>query len=87
MGIRKIVILKNYYFTICLKRLETTTKRTMSSHMTGIVFLWQNSKIANVFTMRHLLSCKINLNTAYVKFRFLDGSMVSIDTIAVENEW
>ena len=36
--------------------------------------------------MKHLLSCEINLDTACVELCFSDGSMVSIDTIAVENE-
>lgn len=36
--------------------------------------------------MKHLLSCKFNLDTACVELCFSDGSMVSIDTIAVENE-
>ena len=34
----------------------------------------------------HLLSCEFNLDTACVELCFSDGSMVSIDTIAVENE-
>lgn len=36
--------------------------------------------------MKHLLSCEFNLDTACVEICFSDGSMVSIDTIAVENE-
>ena len=36
--------------------------------------------------MKHLLSCEFNLDTACVELCFSDGSMVSIDTIAVENE-
>lgn len=33
-----------------------------------------------------LLSCKFNIDTACVELRFADGSMIAIDTIAVENE-
>ena len=33
-----------------------------------------------------LLSCVFNMDTACVELKFLDGSMISIDTIAVENE-
>ena len=33
-----------------------------------------------------LLSCAFNMDTACVELKFLDGSMISIDTIAVENE-
>lgn len=36
--------------------------------------------------MKHLLSCEFNLDTACVALCFSYGSMVSIDTIAVENE-
>ncbi len=36
--------------------------------------------------MKHLLSCKFNLDTACVELCFSDGSMIAIDTIAVENE-
>ena len=36
--------------------------------------------------MKHLLSCEFNLDTACVELCFSDGSMVSIHTIAVENE-
>ena len=38
MGARKTVILKKLlFYGICLTGVETTTKRTMSSRMTGIV--------------------------------------------------
>lgn len=33
-----------------------------------------------------ILSCEFNMDTACVKLKFTDGSMISIDTIAVENE-
>lgn len=33
-----------------------------------------------------LLSCVFNIDTACVELKFDDGSMISIDTIAVENE-
>ena len=36
--------------------------------------------------MKHLLSCEFNVDTACVELCFSDGRMVSIDTIAVENE-
>lgn len=36
--------------------------------------------------MESLLSCEFNMNTACVELRYLDGSMIAIDTIAVENE-
>lgn len=36
--------------------------------------------------MRRLISCEYNFDTACVELKFTDGSMISIDTIAVENE-
>ena len=36
--------------------------------------------------MKPILSCKFNMDTAYVELCFLDGTMRSIDTIAVETE-
>lgn len=36
--------------------------------------------------MSKLLSCEFNMDTACVELRFSDGSMISIDCIAVENE-
>ncbi len=36
--------------------------------------------------MERLLSCEFNMDTACVEVKFADGSMISIDTIAVENE-
>ncbi len=33
-----------------------------------------------------LLSCEFNMDTACVELKFADDSMISIDTIAVENE-
>lgn len=33
-----------------------------------------------------ILSCEFNMDTACVELRLLDGTMISIDTIAVENE-
>lgn len=34
-----------------------------------------------------LLSCVFNIDTACVELKFDDGSMIAIDTIAVENEF
>jgi hypothetical protein len=36
--------------------------------------------------MERLLSCEFNMDTACVELKFSDGSMIAIDTIAVENE-
>ena len=36
--------------------------------------------------MKKLISCEFNMDTNCVELKFVDGSMISIDTIAVENE-
>ena len=36
--------------------------------------------------MTHLISCEFNMDTACVELKLFDGSMIAIDTIAVENE-
>ena len=36
--------------------------------------------------MTYLISCEFNMDTACVERKFTDGSMIAIDTIAVENE-
>ena len=36
--------------------------------------------------MERLISCEFNMDTACVELKLADGSMISIDTIAVENE-
>lgn len=36
--------------------------------------------------MKRLLSCEFNMDTACVELKFANGSVIAIDTIAVENE-
>lgn len=36
--------------------------------------------------MRRTKSCKFNMDTACVELRFADGTLISIDSTAVENE-
>ena len=36
--------------------------------------------------MDRLISCEFNMDNACVELKFLDGSMIAIDTSAVENE-
>ena len=36
--------------------------------------------------MKQIISCKFNIDTTCVELKFTDGSMLSIDTLAVENE-
>ena len=42
--------------------------------------------IGGVINMRKILSCEFNLDTVCVELRLDDGTMLSIDCIAVENE-
>ena len=36
--------------------------------------------------MKRLISCSFNMDTAYVELKFVDGSVIAINTIDVENE-
>lgn len=36
--------------------------------------------------MKPILSCEFNMDTACVELKFLDGTMLTIDTIAVEDK-
>ena len=36
--------------------------------------------------MKKLISCKFNFDTVCVELKFSDGSVIAIDTFAVENE-
>ena len=36
--------------------------------------------------MKVLISCTYRIDNCHVELKFLDGSMIAIDTIAVENE-
>ena len=36
--------------------------------------------------MKKLINCEFNFDTICVELKFSDGSMIAIDTIAVENE-
>ena len=37
--------------------------------------------------MSKVISCEYNMDTACVELKYSDGSLISIDTIAVENEF
>ena len=37
--------------------------------------------------MERLISCEFNMDTACVELKFVDGSMIAIDTNAVEREF
>ena len=87
MGARKAVILKNYHFTASVwQGWKQQWRERCRVAWPASFFLQQNIRITEVFTIKHLLSCKFNLDTACVEVCFLDGSMISIDAITVDNE-
>ena len=45
-----------------------------------------NNTILEVNPMKKLISCEYNFDNCCVELKFTDGSMIAIDTIAVENE-
>ena len=57
---------------------DTTTKPTLT--------LLPNKTILEVNPMKRLISCEYNFDNCCVELKFTDGSMIAIDTIAVENE-
>jgi hypothetical protein len=44
------------------------------------------NEFRGICSMKELLSCEFNIDTACVELRFADGRMVRIDCTAVENE-
>ena len=48
--------------------------------------LYQDDLRGRLLPMKQLLSCKFNMDTACVELKFDDGSMISIDCTAVEDE-
>lgn len=57
---------------------DTTLKPTLT--------LLPNNIILEVTFMKRLISCEYNFDNCCVELKFTDGSMIAIDTIAVENE-
>ena len=57
---------------------DTTTKPTLT--------LLPNNTILEVNPIKKLISSEYNFDNCCVELKFTDGSMIAIDTIAVENE-
>ena len=57
---------------------DTTTKPTLT--------LLPNNTILEVNPVKRLISCEYNFDNCCAELKFTDGSMIAIDTIAVENE-
>lgn len=58
-------------------------------HYRGAKAFWDDLSLVaakEVARMDKMISCKFNMDNACVELRFADGTMISIDTIAVENE-
>ena len=49
-------------------------------------YITSNNTILEVNPMKRLISCEYNFDNCCVEPKFTDGSMIAIDTIAVENE-
>ena len=61
-----------------LKIKDTTLKPTLT--------LLPNNTILEVNPMKKLISCEYNFDNCCAELKFTDGSMIAIDTIAVESE-
>ena len=48
--------------------------------------LLPNTKILEVKPMKRIISCEYNFDNCCVELKFTNGSMIAINTIAVENE-
>ena len=60
-------------------KLKDTTLKTHA-------YITSKQYILEVNPMEHLISCEYNFDNCCVELKFTDGSMIAIDTIAVENE-
>ena len=64
--------------------MHTDKSRLISNRKSdGIFYLITNY---GGHTMKALISCAYNMDNCCVELKFTDGSMIAIDTIAVENE-
>ena len=57
-----------------------------SKDLTSFFFYLKIIEITGGVTMKRILSCEFNFDTVCVELKFSDGTMIAIDTIAVENE-
>ena len=51
-----------------------------------VLYLLQNNELRKEPTMKKLLSCEFNIDTACVELKYNDGSMIAIDCTSIENE-
>ena len=64
--------------------MHTDKSRLISNRKSdGIFYLITNY---GGYAMKALISCAYNMDNCCVELKFTDGSMIAIDTIAVENE-
>ena len=60
-----------------------------SGNYRGVKVFWDDISLVaakEAARMDKMISCEFNMDNACVELRFADGTMISIDTIAVENE-
>ena len=50
-------------------------------------YFFQTNKRSFLLMNNNIISCEFNIDTACVEVKLTDGSMVSIDCLAVENEY
>lgn len=63
--------------------MHTETRLIPNKDSDGFCYFLMNMED---YSMKQLLSCEFNMDTNCVELCFADGSLISIDTIAVENE-
>ena len=87
MGARKTVILKITILRHLSDRVGNINEKNdvESKDLASFFFISKSLKLRR-FAMKRLLSCEFNMDTACVELKFSDGSIIAIDTIAVENE-
>ena len=75
-----VSFLVRVFTTDSMNKLLTAVKHTLFQ---SIINNWKELQIMK----NNILSCEFNIDTACVEVKLIDESMVSIDCIAVENEY
>ena len=87
MGARKTVILKITILRHLSDRVGNINEKNdvESKDLASFFFISKSLKLRR-FAMKRLLSCEFNMDTACVELKYSDGSMISINCTAVEDE-
>ena len=65
---------------------EKGVSQTKRYHTKTHAYITSKQHNLEVNPMKKLISCEYNFDNCCVELKFTDGSMIAIDTIAVENE-